>query len=133
MSDYTTEGFIKTVKIAGSAVTFTIEPSEPYVFESRAANESAATRKILLVADSDAQAKIVGADAEFSMGDENTVKVNSDENATKADSDKNTTKVDYTALLIAKANRMKVRLGIVGKEDEWAIPLPIFVNRIEVL
>ena len=114
MSDYKTEGFIKTVKIEGSSVTFTIEPSEPYVFESRAANESTAMRKILLVAD-DAQAKIVGADCEFNM------------------SNKRTIKVDYTALLIIKANRMKVRLGIVGKEDGWAISLPIFVNRLEVL
>ena len=97
MSDYKTEGFIKTVKIEGSSVTFTIEPSEPYVFESRAANESTAMRKILLVAD-DAQAKIVGADCEFNM------------------SNKRTTQVDYTALLMAKANRMKVRLTM--KEDD---------------
>ena len=105
MSDYTTEGFIKTVKIAGSAVAFTIEPSEPYVFESRAANESAATRKILLVAD-DVRAKIVGADCEFNMGDKS---------APKVDSDKNTIKAAYTALLIAKANRMKVRLTVEGE------------------
>ena len=92
MSDYKTEGFIKTVKIADSSVTVTIEPSEPYVFESKAANESVTTPKILLVADTDAQAKIVGADCAFNMGNTKTPKV------------------DYTALLIAKANRMKVRL-----------------------
>ena len=116
MSGYKTEGYIKTIKVAGSGVTFTIDAAEPYVFESRVDKDAASTRKILLVADADAHAKIVCADSEFKIGN------------------KKAAKFDCTALLIAKANRMKLRLTVVCDDDKTEkMAQPLIVSKLDVL
>lgn len=116
MSGYKTEGYIKTIKVAGSGVTFTIDAAEPYVFESKDNKEAVPTRKILLVADAGGEAKIVVADSEFKIGN------------------KKAAKFDCTALLIAKANRMKVRLTVVCDDDKTEkMAQPLIVSKLDVL
>lgn len=109
MSGYKTEGYIKTIKVAGSGVTFTIDAAEPYVFESKDNKEAVPTRKILLVADAGGKAKIVVADSKFKIGGKKSKNTQPVSNNT-VETDAENVKVDYTALLIAKANHMKVRL-----------------------
>jgi len=108
MSEYHTEGFVKTVSKDGEGVKFTIEAAAPYLFESKEKNaDGSAKRKILFVTDDEVSAKIYAESVGFKIDD-----------------------FDLTALLIAKANHMKVRLCV----DEKAIePPPLVVNKFEVL
>ena len=102
MSTYQCEGFIKEVKIANDGkVSFTLEPAAPYLFEKK--EEDGKTKKLLLFVDDPQKldsAKIVG------------------------DKDKKETwfsapleKGDLSAMLIAKANHMKVRVASELKND----------------
>ena len=93
MSAYQCEGFVKEVKIANDGeVAFTFEPAAPYLFEKKEADGK--TKKLLLFVDDPQKpdiAKIIGDKEEtwFSAPVE---------------------KCDLSAMLIAKANHMKVRV-----------------------
>ena len=91
MSTYQCEGFIKEVKVANEGVTFTLEPSAPYLFEKKA-EDGKTERCLLLVNDSktSTEAMIHNGDIEFSAP----------------------SKCDLSAMLIAKANRLKVRMTV---------------------
>ena len=108
MSEYHTEGFVKTVSKDGEGVKFTIEAVASYLFESKEKSvDGSAKRKILLVTDDEGRAKIYAESVGFKIDD-----------------------FELTALLIAKANHMKVRLSV----DEKAIePPPLVVNKLDVL
>ena len=98
---YVCEGFIKTVGVKGGKVTFTLEPAAPYLFEKKEADGK--VKKLLLFVDDPQKpdsAKIVG------------------------DKDKDGTwfsapskKCDLSAMLIAKANRLKVMVASELKND----------------
>ena len=94
MSMYQCEGFVKEVKIANDGkVSFTLEPSAPYLFEKKEADGK--TKRLLLFVDDPQKpdsAKIVGdkEEAWFSAPLENG---------------------DLSAMLIAKANHLKVRVA----------------------
>lgn len=91
MSTYHCEGFIKEVKIENDGkVTFTLEPVAPYIFEKK--EDGGKTKKLLLFVDNPKKpdnAKIVGdkEEAWFIIPSK---------------------KCDLSAMLIAKANRLKV-------------------------
>lgn len=108
MSEYHTEGFVKTVSKGGEGVRFTVEAASPYLFESREKKEDgSARRKILFMTDDEVGARIYAESVAFKVP-----------------------KGEFTALLIAKANHMKVRLSV----DEKAIEkMPLVVSKLEVL
>ena len=107
MSEYHTEGFVKTVSKDGKGVKFTVEVAAPYLYESKEKKEDgAARRKILLVIDDERTARIHTESVGFQIND-----------------------LEFTALLIAKANHMKVRLSV----DENAIEqIPLAVSKLEM-
>ena len=87
-----TEGLIKEVAIQdGTKVTFKLEPVAPYIFENK--KDDGSTERCLLFVDDDknpSAAKIITAGYEFV--------------APKL--------ADFHSLIIAKANRMKVRIEV---------------------
>lgn len=89
---YYTEALIKEVTAIGvDQVTFKLEPASPYVFEKK--KDDGATERCLLFVDDTkkpCEAKIVATDQDFA--------------APKP--------ADFHALLIAKANRLKVRIEV---------------------
>ena len=95
MSTYQCEGFIKEVKIANDGkVSFTLEPAAPYLFEKKEADGK--TKKLLLFVDDPKKpdsAKIVGGK-------------DKEETCFSAPLEK----CDFSAMLIAKANHMKVKV-----------------------
>jgi len=108
MSEYHTEGFVKTVSKDGEGVKFTIEAAAPYLFESKEKSaDGSAKRKILLVADGESNVSIYSESIEFKMKD-----------------------CEFAALLIAKANHMKVRFSVDEKVIEQT---PLDVSKVEML
>ena len=89
---YYTEALINEVAVIGvDQVSFKLEPTSPYVFEKK--KDDGAIERCLLFVDDDkkpCKAEIVAADQCF--------------NAPKT--------ADFLALLIARANRLKVRVGV---------------------
>lgn len=111
MSEYHTEGFVKTVSKDEKGVKFTVEASSPYLFESRSKNEDgSAKRKILLVAGGESNVRIYSESVEFKMED-----------------------CELAALLIAKANHMKVRLIVDGKEARCNYKKILEVYKLKML
>ena len=114
---YVCEGFIKEVKIQQNGVTFTLEPAAPYLFEKK--EEDGRTKKLLLFVDNRKNpnsAKIVGDNGEtwFSVPSE---------------------KCDLSAMLVAKANHLRVRVVSsleLGKESKL-YPHPKLVEELTVL
>ncbi len=108
MSEYHTEGFVKTVSTDVKEVRISIEAASTYLFESKEKNEDGSSRRrILLVTDDEDNAKIYVENIAFKLK-----------------------KNELTALLIAKANHMKVRLSV----DEKAIEhIPLVVSKLEML
>lgn len=111
MSIFHTEGLIKEVTLKDdSNVTFKLEPVAPYIFEKK--NDDGTTGRCLLFVDDDknpSAAKIITAGHEFA--------------ALKP--------ADFHSLIIAKANRLKVRIE-VGDEQLYSAP-PIIVNSIAIM
>ena len=94
MSEYHTEGFVKTVSKGGEGERFTVEAASPYLFESMEKNaDGSAKRKILLVSDDESSARIYAESVEFKMQS-----------------------VDFASLLVIKANHMKVQLAVVVED-----------------
>ncbi len=92
MSMFHTEGYIKMVTQSEGekSVSFKIEASAPYFFEIKEDDKSPSEkRKILFVSESEDSARIVSHNHTFKM-----------------------TNTDFTALLIAKANHMNLRVSI---------------------
>ena len=118
MSTYHCEGFIKEVKIGNDGkVTFTLEPVAPYIFEKK--EEGGKTKKLLLFVDDPQMpdsARIVGdkEEALFSAPSK---------------------KCDLSAILVAKANRLKVRVMSSLKLDNKSKlnPCPRPVEEFTVL
>lgn len=117
MSAYQCEGFVKEVKIVKEGVSFTLEPAAPYLFEKK--EEDGKTKKLLLFVDDPQKpdiAKIIGDKEEtwFSAPLE---------------------KVDLSAILIAKANHMKVRVMSTLELDKKSKlnPCPLLVEELTVL
>ena len=107
MSEYHTEGFVRTVTVDGDDVKFTIEVAAPYLFVSKEKTaDDSVRRKTLLVAGDKGEARIYAETVEFSMA-----------------------KTDFIALLIAKANHMKMRLTI---DEKAMVQTPLFVSKIEM-
>ena len=94
---YYTEALIKEVAATGAnQVAFKLEPALPYVFEKK--NDDVATERCLLFVDDakkPCKAKIVATDQDFT--------------APKP--------ADFNALIIAKANRLKVRVEVGRSYD----------------
>lgn len=88
MSEYHTEGFIKEITVADDKVTFKLEPVAPYIFEKKG-DDGTVERRVLFVEDATAVAKLIDGGLSF-VGP-------------KA--------ADFHSLIIAKANRMKIRLA----------------------
>jgi hypothetical protein len=110
MSTFHTEGLIKEVRIEGEKVTFTLEPVASYIFEKK--NDDGSTERCLLFVGDDknpSAAKIITAGYEFA--------------APKP--------ADFHSLIIAKANRLKVRIE-VGDEQLFSAQ-PIIVNSITIM
>lgn len=106
MSAYQCEGFIKEVKIEKEGVSFTLEPAAPYLFEKKEADGK--TKKLLLFVDDTKtpnEAKIYDDAQQFSAPP----------------------KCDLSAMLIAKANHLKIRVR------SNLAPEPISVDALAVL
>ena len=109
MSEYHTEGFVKTVSKDEEGVSFKLEPVAPYLFEATEKKEDGlAKRKILLVTDDESSARICAESVEFKMQS-----------------------VDFSSLLVIKANHMKVKL-FVELEDGKSIPNLCEIKTIEI-
>ena len=105
---YTTEGYVKNITKASTGLNFTLEAVAPYLFESKEKKDDGSVkRKILLVTDDETDARIYTESLMFKV-----------------------TKNELAALLIAKANRMKMRLTVGEKEIEQT---PLVVNKLEML
>ena len=108
---YHVEGFVKVVSKDEKGVKFSLEAVAPYLFESKEKKlDGSIKRKILLVADDESQARIYAESVEFKIG-----------------------KNEFTALLIAKASHMKVRLTVNGKDREQNKENPLVVSKLEML
>lgn len=97
-ASFCAEALIKEVAVTDAdQVSFKLEPTSPYVFEMK--NDNGATERCLLFVDDakkPCKAEIVATDQDFA--------------APKP--------VDFNALLIAKANRLRVRITvIIDKSD----------------
>ena len=102
MSMYHCEGFVREVKISDAKVTFTLEPASPYLFEKK--TDDGKTKKLLLLVNDTKtpnEASIYNDDQEFSAPE----------------------KCDLKSMLIAKANRLKVRIGL----SLQSAPMPVEV------
>ena len=109
MSEYHTEGFVKTVSKDEKGVKFTVEAVSPYLFESKEKKvDGLAKRKMLLVTDEENGVRICDESVEFEMRS-----------------------VDFASLLVVKANHMKVKL-LVELEDGKSIPNPCEITSIEI-
>ena len=91
---YVCEGFIKAVEVKHGKVSFSLEPSAPYLFEKK--GDDGKPKRLLLFVDDPQKpdsARIVGDNEEalFSVPSK---------------------KCDFSAMLIAKANRLKVRVKL---------------------
>ena len=102
MSNYYTEGTIKNIAVEGKDVTFTLEPTSPYVFEEK--NDDGSTERHLLfieeIDDSSKNkaplmAKIIDAKCKF----------------------KALASSCFHSLIIAKANRMRVKIKSKFRND----------------
>ena len=92
MGTYYCEGFIKEVKVAADGeVSFTLEPAAPYLFEKKE-NDGKTKRLLLLVDDPQKPngARVLGNDEEPTLSAPS--------------------KCDLSAMLIAKANHLKIRV-----------------------
>ena len=89
MSMYHCEGLVKEIAVKGGKVTFKLEPSAPYVFEKKKDNGTT-ERSLLFVeeVESPKVAKIIAANYGFSAPES----------------------ADLHSLIIAKTNRMKVKV-----------------------
>ena len=119
MSKYQCEGFMKEVKIVKECVSFTFEPTAPYLFEKKEADGK--TKKLLLFVDDPQKpdsAKIVGGK-------------DKEETWFSAPLEKG----DFSAMLIAKANRLKVRVAATLELDKKSKlnPCPMLVEELTVL
>ena len=87
---YQCEGLIKEVKVSDGKVVFTLEPMEPYLFEAKT-DEGKSKRHLLFVDNPEApkDTKVLDSEVEFSAPRE----------------------CDLSAIIIAKANRLKVRIA----------------------
>ena len=106
MSTYYCEGFVKEVRVVKNEVSFTLEPAVPYMFEKK--TDDGKTKKFLLFVDdlkTPREAKIYDDEQEFSAP----------------------SKCDFSAMLIARANRLKVR--VTADLDS----APISVEKLAVL
>ena len=119
MNEYHVEGFVKTITRSVSELVFTIEPSSPYLLVlSKVASDAKSQQRLLLVKGKmkdlhkyDAMLSwVVKEDVSFQM-----------------------MSVDFNALLVAKANHMKVRLTVSIEDEKNISTLPLLVNRFEVL
>ena len=91
MSNYYTEGTIKNVTVEGSNVSFTLDPIAPYVFEKK--NDGGSTERCLLFVNEGKNAdtaQIIKTDAKFKAPEP----------------------ADFQSLIIAKANRMRVKIKV---------------------
>ena len=93
MSKYVvTEGFIKEINVSGEEVTFTLEPVAPYLFEKK--TDDGKIERMLLFVDSNSDAaKIKSSGQKFALPPSKC-------------------RCNLNTLLIAKANRMKVRIEL---------------------
>ena len=105
---YVCEGFIKTVEDKGGDVSFTLDPVAPYFFEKK--EEGGRTKKLLLFVDN----QMNPCEARVLDGDEEPKFVAP-------------SKCDLSALLIARANRLKIRVI-----SNLAL-VPILVEELTVL
>ena len=97
MSKYYTEGTIKNVTVEGSNVSFTLDPIAPYVFEKK--NDGGSTERCLLFVNEGKNAdtaQIIKTDAKF----------------------KAPKPADFQSLIIAKANRMRVKICVQKLEKQ---------------
>ena len=113
MSTFLTEGLIKEVAIQdGTKVTFKLEPVAPYIFENK--KDDGSTERCLLFVNDDknpSAAKIITAGYEFV--------------APKP--------ADFHSLIIAKANRMRVKILVDFPDDMKNLNSPVTVLLIVVL
>lgn len=93
MSKYiVTEGFIKEINVSGEEVTFTLEPIAPYLFEKK--TDDGKIERLLLFVDSNSDtAKTKSLRQKFALPPPKC-------------------RCNLNTLLIAKANRMKVRIEL---------------------
>lgn len=120
MSKYQCEGFIKEVKVPiadpkdKSKISFKLEPAAPYLFEQKV-DDGKTMKNLLFIADSKTpkSGRIINVDSDFS------------------------TPAEYylEAILIAKGNRLKVRVTSNLKLDKQSKfkPYPISVDELTVL
>ena len=108
MSTYQCEGFIKEVKIANNGnMTFTLEPAAPYLFERK--KDDGATEMYLLFVESDTKAADTNGIANEQIKESNAKIIGSSSEF------KASIPCWYNTLLVAKANRMRVRVEITWK------------------
>lgn len=96
---HSAEGVIKNITFVGEEVFFTLEPTEPYVFAKRNGGGTM-ERSLLLVSDDSKEAIILDANHKF--------------RAPKS--------ADFHSLIIAKANRMMVKIKVPNiKKDSTLV------------
>lgn len=120
MSEYYTEGLVKRITRTFTDLTFTLEPISPYlaVFD-KVDGEEKARRRILLVNVADANPNGISEVASLLLKEDVSFKAIGP---------------DYNALLIVKANRMKLRLTVVCDDDNVENKTqPLIVSKIDVL
>ena len=89
MSAFHAEGFVKDITTVGDSVSFKLEPAAPYIFEKKR-DDGSVVRMLLFVDDATNATKLIDEGRSFVGPQE----------------------VGFQSLIIAKANRLKVRLTI---------------------
>ena len=106
-----TEGFIKALSKEGNAASFRIETVPPYLFEIKDDNkESLVRRRMLLLDESGEIAHIKDENHPFVIDQS-----------------------DFTNMLIAKANHMKIRFTVSGDAKNCDSNKPLCIMKFEVL
>lgn len=120
MSEYYTEGFVKRITRTFTELTFTLEPTSPYLVAfDKEGGEKKSDRRILFMNEKDDALK--GSSEVASL-------------LIKEDVSFQSIVSDYNALLIAKANRMKLRLTVVCDDDKTEkMAQPLIVSKLDVL
>ena len=119
MSEYHTEGFVKTITRSVNELIFTIEPTSPYllIFDKKEGDDKSVRRILFVKGERDDIHKL-----------EDRPSLVVVENVTFQ-----VIGTDYSALLVAKANHMKVYLTTSIEDGENAAAHPLFVNKLVVI
>ena len=122
MSNYYTEGVVKSVTVEGTNVFFALEPTAPYVFETKK-EDGTTERCLLFIEEVDESSETQNTNTESSNSKDGN---GTDENKNWVEARIVDAKCKFSAsgleylhsLIVAKANRMRVKIKVQTFEKQ---------------